>query len=179
MKLVHFPLGGDFAAAAAGFLLALAPAGAAAFLLDGGPRGRVVEQPLRFNHRVHVEGEGLECSTCHMFYETETWSGMPSAAICSLCHMEMQGESAAEEALVALLEEGAEPSWGALFRQPNHVFFSHRRHVVAAGLECVTCHGAIGSSEAPPRRAAPLPMTRCVECHEADGASSDCSACHR
>ena len=136
-------------------------------------------QPIAFNHRVHAEEAELECATCHPGFAHGVSSGLPTTATCALCHSEAQGESAEEARLVELLENGAQLDWRPIFRQPPHVFFSHRRHVTVAGLECARCHGDIGASTAPPTDAAPLTMEQCIGCHEESDASIDCSACHR
>lgn len=143
-------------------------------LLDGD-----THQPIDFSHRVHVEDVGLDCTTCHEFFETETYSGLPTADTCAFCHVEAQGESPEEQRLVALLADGEPLQWQRLFRQPAHVFYSHRRHVTVAGLDCETCHGDFASTEAPPSRVERLAMEDCVACHEREGAGTDCTACHR
>jgi hypothetical protein len=141
---------------------------------------RATEQPLVFNHRKHVVDNEMECSDCHEFYETEAFSGMPDAETCSFCHLdELQGESAEEGRLAALLAEGESLDWGRLFRQPPHVFYSHRRHAAVAQIECEVCHGSIGQSETPPKRVERLIMDDCLTCHEEEGASTECTSCHR
>ncbi len=136
-------------------------------------------QPIAFNHRVHVQDNGMECSECHDSYEKETFSGLPGADLCSFCHAEAQGESVEELKLVAMLEEGKPLEWKRLFRQPSHVFYSHRRHVAVAGLECETCHGSFAETARPPARVERLEMDDCLDCHRRQGASEDCTACHR
>lgn len=165
-------------AAAAGFVAAFAVVAAVSYL-DVRKEQREVSQPIAFNHRVHVEDQELECSMCHPFYESEISSGMPGAETCAMCHLEPQGESASERTLVAKLQAGEPLEWGRLFRQPPHVFYSHRRHVVVAGIQCEVCHGQIGLSERPPSQAAPMSMEACLDCHEREQASGDCTACHR
>jgi len=169
----------DLIAGGSGFAIFLALGAAVAFFGKLRPSQAPVAQPLAFNHRLHVEQEGLECSACHPGYLTQVSSGLPTAGACTLCHLDPQGETAEEQRLVNLLQEGASLDWEPLFRQPPHVFFSHRRHAVVAEIECATCHGDIGTSTAPPARRAPLSMERCIACHEAQQASTDCSACHR
>lgn len=165
--------------AALGFFAVVLLSGVTTFLRQEASAAARVEQPIAFNHRLHVEDQGLECGVCHPFNATGISSGFPSAATCAMCHAEAQGESAEERALVELLAEGRELVWRSLFRQPPHVFYSHRRHVAVAGLECSTCHGAIGTSERPPEQGAPLSMETCIRCHERSQASTDCTACHR
>ena len=172
-------LRGDSLAAGGGFLMFLVFGGAAAFFGDGWRPDHPVVQPIAFNHLLHVEEEGLECLTCHRGYEKDLSSGLPGSRACALCHLEPQGEGAEERRLAELLQRGGSLQWKPLFMQPPHVFFSHRRHVVVAEIECATCHGNIGESEAPPDRRDPLTMKECVACHEQREASTDCSACHR
>lgn len=138
-----------------------------------------VAQPIAFNHRKHVKDLDLACSSCHQFYETETFSGLPDAEVCATCHSEPQGKSKEEERLVKLLKTGSGLQWASLFRQPAHVFYSHRRHVVAAKIECAVCHGSIAQTTAPPQSARKLRMQDCLDCHQKSGVPTDCTACHR
>jgi len=138
-----------------------------------------IRQPIAFNHRKHVKENGMACSDCHTSYQTETFSGLPGADTCSLCHGQMQGKSAEERKLVALLSAGGEPQWRTLFRQPPHIFYSHRRHVMKAGIACETCHGAIANTTTPPTAVRRLKMADCIDCHERRGVATDCTTCHR
>jgi hypothetical protein len=138
-----------------------------------------IEQPVAFNHRIHVEELGLECTECHPYYEKEAFSGLPKGDTCRFCHEEAQGESRQEMTLVGLLSEGRELEWERLYQQPPHVFYSHRRHVAVAALACQTCHGGIGSSEVPPTRVQQLTMEACMDCHQENGVTNDCTTCHR
>jgi hypothetical protein len=138
-----------------------------------------VRQPIAFNHRKHVEEVGLACSTCHEYYEKEAFSGLPTADACGACHSEPQGKTAEEAALVKLLASGAPLDWKPLFRQPPHVFYSHRRHVVSGKIECGVCHGTIAKSTVPPSSVKRLQMQDCIDCHERRGVSTACTTCHR
>lgn len=141
----------------------------------------VVDRPssVDFNHRLHVQDLELQCSECHRFYEQQTFSGMPTATTCGFCHEEAVGESAAEAHLVELIAAGEALEWRRRFRQPPHVFYSHSRHVAVAKLECTTCHGTFAESEKPPSRVRKLQMEDCIDCHEREKVSTDCTACHR
>jgi len=169
----------DLLALGSGFFVLLSLSAVVSFFANAKYSESGSSQPIAFNHRLHVEDEGLECSTCHNYYEHETFSGMPSMNACVLCHSEMQGESAEEGQLVAAIEAGTAVEWAPLFRQPPHVFFSHRRHVVAAELECATCHGDIGQSESPPTNPRRLTMDLCIACHSEHGIAENCASCHR
>lgn len=136
-------------------------------------------QPIAFNHAKHVGENQIDCSACHAFYETETFSGFPEAETCANCHQQAIGKSAEEAKLVQLLKDGKPFVWGRLFRQPPHVFYSHRRHVVKAKLKCEQCHGQIALATSPPRAVKKLAMSDCIDCHQKQHVAVDCVTCHR
>jgi hypothetical protein len=170
---------GTLGAAVIAFLVCLVVGTGATVLRRFPVEGDRVVQPIAFNHRKHVQDEGLECIACHAYYETETFSGLPGPEACALCHHEPKGESAEEKKLVGMLQRGEPLLWKPLFQQPAHVFYSHRRHVVVAGIECTVCHGNIADSERPPERVVRLTMKDCLRCHTEKVVSTDCTACHR
>ena len=63
------------------------------------------EQPILSNHKKHVE-QGLECDSCHRFYKTQTFSGMPNITICLDCHKEPITKSPEEEKIRRFLKRG-------------------------------------------------------------------------
>lgn len=139
-----------------------------------------VPQPVAFNHRKHVQDAGLECSTCHEYYETSEHSGLPELATCLGCHDGTTTGSAEEKRLVEQAEKTPPPRFRKLFRLPDHVYYSHRRHVSVAGLKCEECHGEVAATTAPPSR--PLvgvTMDTCVACHARQGVETGCTQCHR
>jgi Cytochrome c7 and related cytochrome c/Class III cytochrome C family len=166
-------------AAVAGFVVFFLGSALTVVVRGGGAFSSPVTQPVAFNHRKHVEELDLACSTCHEFVDTETYSPLPAADLCATCHQEPQGKSAAEKKLVQLLQSGATLDWKPLFRQPPHVYYSHRRHVAAGKIECGTCHGAIAKSTEPPSVVKRLRMQNCIDCHRRRGVSTDCTTCHR
>lgn len=153
----------------------------------GFPTGRAalrpaerVPQPIQFNHQKHVKDAGVECSVCHEYYATSEHSGLPSLELCKSCHAEALTKSPEEQKLLALMASTPQPSFRKLFRMPDHVRYSHRRHVAAGGLPCETCHGAIAETTRPP--ATPLvriTMDTCTSCHAERGVKTDCTHCHR
>ncbi len=44
------------------------------------------EQPFRFSHQTHVEGQEMACEDCHYFRENGTYAGFPSNEECMNCH---------------------------------------------------------------------------------------------
>ena len=140
--------------------------------------GSKTEQPISFNHKKHQE-QGVECITCHPYYQEQTFAGIPTLSTCLECHKEPVTQSSEEEKIRQLAKKGKEILWKRLYLEPDHVFFSHRRHVALGKLECQTCHGKIGESERPPSQPlVKMAMGWCTDCHSRSQASNDCLACH-
>ena len=142
--------------------------------------GRPAAQPIAFNHSLHVGEVGLDCTDCHRYVLTGARATIPNVEDCGECHMEAQGESAEERRLIAFVESGEPIPWRKVYRVPDHVYFSHRRHAAIAGIECERCHGPMAERTLPVTRpAVRLTMEACIECHDQAGVSNDCIACHR
>jgi menaquinone reductase, multiheme cytochrome c subunit len=160
------------------FLIGLAIGVLLLFLLISFGLGSKAEQPVSFNHKKHVE-QGLGCDACHRFFKTQTFSGMPDLNICLECHKEPVTKNPEEEKIRQSSQKGKEIAWKRIYEQPDHVFFSHRRHVVLGKLSCQTCHGKIGQSEKPPTKPwVKMTMKWCMDCHAKNKVTNDCLACH-
>ncbi len=143
-------------------------------------RGPAIPQPVAFNHLKHTSDLGLACDFCHKYVRSGAHAGLPDAGTCSMCHRALQGDSAEAARVTELLEAGDPLQFNKLFRLPDHVFYTHRRHVGIAELECANCHGAIADTERPPERAlVRVSMDYCMDCHRERGQTLDCNACHR
>src|SRR4030042_277075 len=135
-------------------------------------------QPIPFNHKKHQE-QGTECITCHSHFKEQTFSGMPKVEVCLECHKDPITQNPDEEKIRESHRKGVEIHWKRLYEQPNHVFFSHRRHVVLAKMECQSCHGDIGQNERPPSKPwVKMTMKWGMDCHTKTKASNDCLTCH-
>ena len=141
---------------------------------------RGIIQPIAFNHKVHAGDLGLECSSCHTGVETSPFATLPSASICLGCHASQLSDNPEEGKVRNYGEDRGEIPWQRLTRQPEHVYFSHQRHVTFGKISCERCHGKMAERTKPPG-AAPLElfMDDCLECHKKQGASQDCISCHR
>lgn len=142
--------------------------------------GRGVSQPIAFNHRKHTQDLKLECEFCHPLVRTGAHPGLPPFETCAMCHHSRQGTTSEAARVTELVTQGKSVTFAKLFRLPPHVFYTHRRHVGIAGLECRNCHGEIALTTRPPRR--PLVKIRmgfCLDCHRRTGQTRDCIACHR
>lgn len=142
--------------------------------------GRDIEQPIAFNHRLHVEDLGSNCSDCHLYATTGVRATIPNAEVCADCHVEALTESPEEVKLVAYLESEEPIPWRKLYWVPDHVYFSHRRHTLIGGIACETCHGPMGEASVPmPRPRVKVTMNGCMDCHDQAGVSNDCLLCHK
>ena len=136
-------------------------------------------QPIAFNHAKHI-ASGMTCTDCHTGAQSQVHATVPALATCMTCHASALTESGEEKKLRAFAAAGQEPPWHPLPRVPAHVYFSHRRHVDVAKLECGACHGPMDKITAPPQRLfRPLNMDDCLNCHVQSRAKTDCNDCHR
>jgi hypothetical protein len=134
-------------------------------------------QPIPFDHSVHAGKNQIGCTLCHAFAEHAPSAGVPSMARCVGCHKFVDKEKPDVQAILKANEEGRVIEWNRVHRLPDHVYFTHERHV-AAGVGCQECHGAV-ETMAVVRQVAPLTMGWCVDCHVARGAPLDCLVCHK
>jgi Cytochrome c7 and related cytochrome c len=140
-------------------------------------------QPIAYNHNVHVEGEGLECSDCHQRVEEVVRATLPDLETCMDCHDSdpLADDSVEEAKLISHIEDGTEIDWKNVYHVPSHVYFSHRRHVTVGDLECSSCHGDVGTLTTPAEVPFyPVTMEACMDCHrKSEEVTNDCIACHR
>lgn len=135
-----------------------------------------VQQPMSFDH---VKHERVGCVVCHEGSEKGVRAGLPDGSICRQCHA-TPPQVAGAEAAWQDMAEGRPIAWVRLSRVPDHVLFSHRRHVASGELDCKSCHGDVGRMSVPPiAPATNLSMAACESCHRQQAASNDCAGCHR
>jgi hypothetical protein len=148
-------------------------------------------QPIRFSHKVHATDATIGCTSCHVYAERGPVAGIPSMARCLGCHkfVKEDPENPALDkelkALQALLREEKPIEWVRVHRLPDHVFFTHARHV-RAGVRCQECHGPVEQMEVV-RQVSPLTMGWCLECHHQKQREhpvgrarlTDCVTCHK
>lgn len=138
-------------------------------------------QPIAYNHKVHIENAGLECTDCHVHVRDMASATIPSIEICGGCHQsEPMTESPEEKVLLEYVSEGKEIPWRKNYNVPDHVYFSHRRHVVLGELDCGKCHGAVQEMTVPVTSTfLDVTMDNCTGCHREMKVSTDCLSCHR
>ncbi len=167
----------------------LATCGALALLCAAAPSGPA--QPIRFSHRVHAGDQKIGCTSCHAYAERGPVAGIPSMQRCQGCHKFVREDpehpeiTAELKPLLQILKDGTAIEWTRVTRVPDHVYFTHERHVLA-GVGCRECHGDVERMEVV-RQVAPLTMGWCLACHhrkqrekpEGRERLTECVTCHK
>jgi hypothetical protein len=168
---------------------ALAIAGGALALLCAATPGP--KQPIAFSHRIHAGEVGIGCTSCHAYAERGPVAGVPSMARCQGCHKFVKEDperpqiTAELKPLLEILANASAIEWVRVYRLPDHVYFTHERHVLA-GVRCQECHGEVEKMDVV-ARVAPLTMGWCLACHhrkqrekpEGRARLTECVTCHK
>lgn len=138
------------------------------------------EQPIRYNHKKHIEDAELECIDCHLNVENQARASIPNIEICGDCHDDVEAENPQERKVAEFVAENVRIPWQQIHSVPDYAYFSHRRHVKLAQIECITCHGDVAQMDQPfVKPFQEIKMDWCMDCHEQRAVSNDCYACHR
>lgn len=132
--------------------------------------------PIAFSHETHVDTAELDCQFCHAYARHGPVAGLPPLARCAGCHRFVAAENPDVARLLARFDAGEPLAWPRVHDLPDHVRFTHKRHV-RAGVACSACHGDVGRMQLA-EQTAPLTMGWCMNCHETQQASTDCLTCH-
>jgi len=137
-------------------------------------------QPILYNHNKHIEEVGLNCFDCHPNVLANEKASIPNIDVCKKCHEQPITESKEEKKLVEFIKKNQTIPWIQVHRIPDHVYFSHRRHVTIGKIACLKCHGNVTEMKLPfSKPYAPIKMSFCVRCHAQNNVDTDCSTCHR
>jgi hypothetical protein len=124
---------------------------------------QVIEQPIQFDHRHHVQDDGIDCRYCHDTVERSSSAGYPPTATCMNCHAQVWNKSPLLDQVRGSYFTDRPIAWRRVHRIPQFVYFNHSIHV-AKGVGCVTCHGRVDQM-ALMEQAAPITMGWCLDCH--------------
>lgn len=140
-------------------------------------QGYAPEQPINFSHQIHAGQNGINCVYCHTSAEKGKNAGIPSLNVCMNCHSYVEeGPSGKGEIakIYAALDYstvtktyGPNPKpvkWVRIHNLPDLAYFNHSQHVVAGGIECQTCHGAVEEQTVLGQHSE-LTMGWCIDCH--------------
>ncbi len=140
-----------------------------------GPEAPV--QPVPFSHRIHAGENAMGCTMCHVYAPHSPVAGIPSLERCNGCHRFVAGDKPVIQALNQAFADKKPIEWNRVYRLPDHVYFTHERHV-AAGVRCQSCHGEVETMDVV-RQVPPLTMGWCLDCHHLRSAPTDCWTCHK
>lgn len=163
-------------------VIIIAVGGFVAIVYGFAVRAERVIQPIEFNHVVHLDDAGISCEECHTNAARSVYAGLPGKDMCLDCHdIDEEADSHPEKDKLFVFDESDEDiPWRRVAVTRPDVYFSHRRHVTSAKLDCLECHVDQRTLSIPPRTIRlVMSMDACIECHEQSDASTDCLACHR
>lgn len=126
-------------------------------------RNVAVEQPVQFDHRHHVEDDGIECLYCHSGAERSANAGVPSTEVCMGCHSQVWNQSQLLSIVRTSFYADTPIPWARVHDLPDYVHFDHSVHV-QANVQCRQCHGDIETMPLV-HRAQGLTMEFCLNCH--------------
>jgi len=130
---------------------------------EGQDRENPLVQPVAFDHRHHVQDDGIDCRYCHTDVETAASAGMPATEVCMGCHAQIWERSPLLAPVRQSYFSGQPLRWNRVHDLPDFVYFDHSVHV-RGGVGCVTCHGRVDRM-AMVYQTAPLTMGWCLDCH--------------
>ncbi len=154
-------------------------------------------QPIAFPHDMHTGVNGIDCKYCHNSVTKSRTAGLPTVNVCMNCHKQINGRTPVQQEKIAKIYEAAGWSpegagkytgetkpitWNKVHVLPDHVYFSHKQHVVVGGVDCKQCHGdmtkmtetaKVQPVEELNKVEGNIPLTKrtltmgwCIECHK-------------
>ncbi len=141
-------------------------------------QGYAPEQPLPFNHELHVGLHKIQCLYCHNQAERSPNASIPALSTCMNCHLLVKAESPFIQKLREASDKGESIPWVKVHMLPDHVKFSHSAHL-AKGVNCEVCHGQVEKMIVL-KQDSDLSMGWCINCHREPkyNAPLNCSTCH-
>jgi Cytochrome c7 and related cytochrome c len=127
------------------------------------------DQPVQFDHRHHVQDDGVSCIYCHSTVTRAATAGIPSTDKCMGCHSQIWSQSPMLEPVRRAYFSGMPIPWNRVHNLPDFVYFDHSIHV-NKGVGCASCHGRVDRMAAV-YQVRSLTMGWCLECHRHPEAS--------
>jgi hypothetical protein len=141
-------------------------------------QGYAPEQPIPFDHSLHVGTNKIQCQYCHNQVERSRHSNIPALSTCMNCHLTVKTDSPHIQKLREAFNAGQSIEWVRVHNLPDHVQFNHSAHL-NRGVNCQTCHGPVETMQKI-EQFSTLDMGWCVNCHRQpeNHAPLNCSTCH-
>lgn len=169
---------------------------------DMGPAAAIFPQhkiTVRFNHKLHVNGQKLKCNYCHANAEKSLQASddlLPKKHdLCIDCHAIDEADPKKDDSPPARcdachLNTKTNDKGGVVVQKLSiptaNMKMNHKAHF-AKGIKCAECHGEVGELELATRDQMPR-MKGCFTCHQngdagglaktTAGAKSECKTCH-
>ncbi len=134
------------------------------------------QQPLPYSHKQHAGDLKIDCQYCHIYARKAEFAGVPPVSKCMNCHMNLTIDKDSAKLLQKYADEKKEIAWNRVYNLPEHVWFSHKRHV-NKNIECKKCHGPVETLDVNAQMVIHR-MGFCLSCHREKKAPTDCWTCH-
>lgn len=121
------------------------------------------DQPVEFDHRHHVNDDGIDCRYCHYPVERSAFAGVPPTSLCMNCHSQIWNTTTLLEPVRQSFFNNTPIEWRRVYWLPDFVYFNHAVHV-NRGVGCETCHGQVNQMGRV-YKVTPLTMSWCLDCH--------------
>ena len=128
---------------------------------------------VRFDHGAHLAQPGMTCGFCHQ-EDDDGHMQIVGPQLCVPCH-EDQGRGPPDFDVRGEFDASGRHHSTGVAVLSEELRFRHGPHVRLTS--CATCHGDIASSDGIPPPA--IGKDDCMGCHAREGASNECSTCHR
>jgi hypothetical protein len=122
-----------------------------------------LDQPVEFDHRHHVQDDGIDCLFCHRAAKISSTAGIPSTDLCMGCHNQIWNQSPMLEPVRRSYFSGMPIPWNRVHDVPEFVYFNHAVHT-NNGIGCASCHGRVDQMGRV-YQVADLSMSWCIDCH--------------
>ncbi len=125
---------------------------------------------VQFNHRIHYQALGLDCTGCHEVGHEGRDVSLPREEYCLGCH---DGRLVPSDC--SHCHDQAEAPTGYR-RVASELIFSHPEHLVDEGVDCLSCHSDLPTAGL--SGAGSPAMETCFTCHAGVRQTTECVACH-
>jgi len=134
------------------------------------------DQPIAYSHKLHAGDLEINCQYCHAYARRSEMAGVPSVSKCMNCHSNLTIDSDQIAKLTEHYDQDKPLEWIRIYDLPDLVWFSHKRHI-AKEIACQKCHGPV-QTLVTNARLVKHNMSFCLNCHQQNGAPTDCLTCH-
>ena len=150
------------------------------------------DQPIHFDHSLHVGKNQMDCQYCHSGARHSPVAGVPSMNTCMGCHKFVKTDTPAIKLLTDHYNRNEAIEWTKVHDLPDFVKFTHEAHIhkfkeralaespdadIHSKEFCLPCHGEVEKMDIV-EQVAPLSMGWCIDCHVQNDAPTSCNTCH-